>query len=406
MKQLLKLIIFLFPALLFGQTDSNAGTNFTKEIKLGMEVPPDAVGKTVDGIVVPAIRALSQELVILDFMNTSCTSCIAALPRLNKLQQANKNLLKIVSISYEKKDRVKAFRENNELFRSNKLDFVVEDSVWAKYFPHQTVSHMVWVYRGKVVAITLSEFVDQDMIDHVLKNGNIDLPVKNDFLSFDFSRPLIENRTGKHSFLTGYIEGAFTNFGQQVDTVNQTVREYIVNAEIIPAFLYCYGKILQLPFIKDSRIVVERRDKERFVFDEEKSKYRESWNRRNGISYEATFDLNSEPKFNMKAMIADMESKLGVETKLESRPVLCWVIKDNPEGKAAVQSEDGQTLADFAFMLDLDGDIPPVIIESSNNGKYKFSGGTSGATDLKTALKKNGFLMVEEERQIPCFILK
>lgn len=405
MKQLLKIIIYIFPALLFGQTDRNAGTDFTKKIKIGMEVPTDALGKKVDGKLVPTIGELSQELVILDFMNTSCTSCIAALPRLNKLQQANKNSLKILSISYEKTDRVKAFRKNNELFRSNKLDFIVEDSVWAKYFPHQTVSHMVWVYKGKVVAITASEFVDQDIVDQVLKNGNIDLPVKNDFLSFDFSRPLIENRSGKYSFLTGYIEGAYTNFGKQVDSINQTVREYIVNAEIVPAFLYCYGKIVELPFIKDSRIVVERPDKERFVFDKELAKYRELWNRRYGLSYEATFDLKAEPKSTMKAMITDMEIKLGIKTVLEERPVRCWVIKDDPDGKKPSQAVGGQTIADFAFMLDLNGDIPPIINESTDTSAHKFTG-ASGFEGIKAALKKNGFLMVLEERNIPCLVIR
>lgn len=403
MKQLLNLIIFVLPALLFGQSIKHL--NVSKGIAIGMEAPREPLGKTLYDKPVPAIRELPQDLVILDFMNTACTSCLAALPHLQQLEQANRKVLKIISISYEKKARVEAFSKNNALFRANKLDYIVEDSVWAKYFPHQTVSHMVWVYKGKIVAITFSEFASQEMVDRVLKDGKIDLPIKDDFLPFDFDRPLLENRTGKYSFLTGYIEDAYSNYGQQVDSMNNMVREYMVNVEIIPAFLYCYGKTVELPYIKDSRIVVERPDKTRFVFTKEQSKYREMWKRTNAVSYEATFDLGVEPKSKMKAMIADLELKLGVKTALEPRSVLCWVIKDDPEAKPVVESKDGQSIADFAFMLDLNGDIPPVINETSNKRMYHNKGG-AGMADVKASLKSSGFLLVEEERQIPCFILK
>lgn len=405
MKYLLNIILYFFPVLLLAQASNVPQVNVPKGIRIGMEVPADALGKTVDGKFIPAINELPQDLVILDFMTTSCTSCVAALPRFNNLQKANSNVLKIISISYEETARVQAFRKKNEVFKANKLDFVVEDSIWTRYFPHQTVSHMVWVYKGKVIAITFSEFVDQDMIDSVLKDGKLDLPVKNDFLTFDFSRPLMENNLGKFSFLTGFIEGAYTKFDRYADSVNNMIREYIVNAEIVPAFLYCYGKIVELPYIKDSRIIVERPDKERFIFDKERSKYRELWKRKYGISYEANFDLHADTKTNMKAMIKDMELKLGVKTALEPRPVMCWVIKDDPEAKEAVRSEDGQTIANFAFMLDLNGERPPVINESSNGYKYKFTGG-SNYEELKVALKKTGFLLTQEERQIPCLVIK
>lgn len=405
MKYLLNIILYFFPVLLLAQASNVPQVNVPKGIGIGMEVPADVLGKTVDGKSIPSINELPQDLVILDFMTTSCTSCIAALPRLNNLQSANSNVLKIISVSYEETARAQAFKKKNEVFKANKLDFVVEDSIWTRYFPHQTVSHMVWVYKGKVIAITFSEFVDQDMIDSVLKDGKLDLPVKNDFLTFDFSRPLMENNPGKFSFLTGFIEGAYTKFDRYADSANNMIREYIVNAEIVPAFLYCYGKIVELPYIKDSRIIVERPDKERFIFDKERSKYRELWKRKYGISYEANFDLRADTKVNMKAMIEDMELKLGVKTALEARPVMCWVIKDDPEAKAVVRHEDGQTIANFAFMLDLNGERPPVINESSNGGKYKFTG-ASNYEGLKIALKKMGFLLIQEERQIPCLVIK
>lgn len=403
MKLLFKIIILLYPVLLFGQSDKNL--KVPEGIAIGMDAPKELLGKTIDGKIIPPIGDLPQDLVILDFMNTACTSCIAALPRLGQLQQANDNVLKIISISYEKTDRVKAFRKNNELFRLNKLDFIVEDSIWSKYFPHQTVSHMVWIYKGKVVAITHSEYVSQEMVDRVIKDGKIAIPVKDDFLTFDFTRPLIGTQAGRYSFLTGFIEAANSNFGQQVDSVNGTVREYIVNGEIIAAYLYCYGKLEALPFIKDSRILVERPDKERFVFDKIQSKYRESWRRKYGISYEANFDIKADPKEKARAMIKDMEIKMGVKTALAPRSVVCWVIMDDPDGKKAQRTADGQTIADFAFMLDLNGDIPPVINESNDTRLYSFTG-ASAFKDLQTALKKNGFLLVQQERNIPCLVIR
>lgn len=402
MRNLCYLLCFL-PTFLLAQEPTFKKDTLQKTVKIGEQVPSDAIGTTIEGKKIGTVNQLPQELVILDFMDTSCSSCIATLPRLNILEQENKGRLKIISISGEKKSRVDAFRAHNEIFKANKLDYVVEDKVWSDYFPHQTVSHMVWVYKGKVIAITYPEFVDHAMVNKVFDNGEIELPVKDDYLVFDYTIPLMKNNKGKYSFLTGYVEGAYPKFSQEVDSTQGTVREYIVNAGIVPAFLSCYGKISEIPYMKDSRIMIERSDKERFLFKEEQSRYQEIWRRSYGISYEANFDLQVDEKKRKLAMIQDLELKLGVRTALELRTVKCWVIKDG--GKEISKPDDnGQTIDDFAFLFDLDPYRPPVINESKNLNKYMLKG-TSDFTELKRNLKEFGFLLVEEDREIPCFII-
>ncbi|WP_400261297.1 TlpA family protein disulfide reductase [Sphingobacterium sp. SG20118] len=398
----LRYILYFFPIVLFAQ-ERLVEIN-SKTIHIGMQAPIDAIGLTANGKQIGVLKEFPEELIILDFMNTSCTSCIAALPLLNKLQQENKGRLKIISISNEKKDRVEGFSRNNDVFKANKLDYVVEDTVWGKFFPHQTVSHMVWIFKGIVIAITFAEFVNQTMIDKVLAGGRLDLPIKDDFLVYDYTVPLIKNQIGYFSFLTGYLEEAYTRFGQEADSTHHFVREYIVNAGIVAAFLYCYSKISALPYMKDSRIIVERSDKKRFVFDNEQSGYLEIWKRRYGMSYEANFDMHTNEQDRAHAMIADMELKLGIKTAIESRSVKCWVVKDAVQQKGQL-NEEGQTIADFAFMLDLNSERPPVVNESINNNKYRFVG-FSDFKELQHNLRDLGFLLVEEDRQIPCFILK
>ncbi|WP_293928323.1 TlpA family protein disulfide reductase [Sphingobacterium sp. UBA6320] len=403
MKNLCYLLCFL-PVFLLAQQHESEKDTAQKIVQIGEKVPSDALGKTLDGKSIGTVKQLPEELVILDFMDTSCSSCIATLPRLNKLEEENKGRLKIISISGEKESRAAAFRAHNEVFKANKLDYVVEDKLWSTYFPHQTVSHMVWVYKGKVIAITYSEFVDQAMVNKVFENGAIELPVKDDYLVFDYGIPLIKSQKGKYSFLTGYIEGAYPKFSQEVDSVHREVREYIVNAGIIPAFLSCYGRVSEIPYMKDSRIMIERSDKERFLFKEERSRYQEIWRRNYGISYEANFDLELDEKERALAMIRDLELKLGVRTAIELKTVKCWVIKD--EGKDIGKPDDnGQTIDDFAFMLDLNADRPPIINESKNLNKYAFKG-FSDFTEMQRSLKEFGFILVEEEKEIPCFVIE
>ncbi|MEJ5144270.1 TlpA family protein disulfide reductase [Sphingobacterium sp. MYb388] len=403
MRNLCYLLCFL-PTFLLAQEPTFKKDTVQKTVRIGEKVPSDAIGITIEGKEIGSVSQLPEELVILDFMNTSCTSCIAALPRLNKVEQENKGRLKIISISDEKKNRAEAFRAHNEVFKANKLDYVVEDKVWSSYFPHQTVSHMVWIYKGKVVAITYSEFVDQAMVNKVFDKGIIEFPIKDDYLVFDYGIPLMKNQKGKYSFLTGYIEGAYSKFSQEVDSAQREVREYIVNADIVPAFLYCYGKTTELPYMKDSRIMIDRFDKERFIFEREKSGYQQIWNQKYAVSYEANFDLELDEKRRMLAMIRDLELKLGVKTFIESRRVRCWVIKD--EGRQVGKSDhNGQAIDDFAFMLDLNADRPPVVNESKNLNKYMFKG-QSDFIELQRSLKEFGFLLTEEDREIPCFVIQ
>ncbi|WP_187444082.1 peroxiredoxin family protein [Sphingobacterium phlebotomi] len=122
-----------------------------------------------------------KKLIILDFMHTRCKGCTDKLKELDTLQKIFSCTIKFVLMSPEKKSEMESFLKYRPMstFYSFPLTFI--DQTVADYIRYRFISHFVWVYRGKIVAITGGNEVADDNLKKLLNTGNINLPVKNDF---------------------------------------------------------------------------------------------------------------------------------------------------------------------------------------------------------------------------------
>lgn len=380
----------------FGQDTLQVGDRMP-DIDMGILDNESKLGK---------FSAQKQRLVILDFMNSSCTSCIAALPRLSSLEEKFQHTLKIYPVTYETRSRIKNMKIVNETFSNTKLNFIVEDQQLKQLFPHQTVSHVVWILDGIIKAITHVEYVDEKMIATILKEGKLAVPQKNDFARFDYSKPLKNrNNVDKYdSFMTGFIQHAETKFGMKESEDSLSVREYMINVPILSAYMYAYGKVFKLPYMKLDRVFIDAKDISKYRFDQKSDPYESSWMVKNSISYEAVFKSDVTRKERMKIMIKDLDDKLNLRSSIEKRWVDCWIIIDG-QGQNTSVFEDGRPIQDFVFMADLNQDFPPLINESKLNLKVANKPWQS-FEELKKLLRASGYDLIKQKRQIEVFVLK
>lgn len=111
------------------------------------------------------------KLILLDFWGTYCSACIAGFPKMNKIQEDNSDKLKILAISFEQKERIDKFFNSAVGKEYSYINSTYGDTELDKYFPHQTIPHIVWISpEGKYVVPTNDYEVTQENIDAVYRN--------------------------------------------------------------------------------------------------------------------------------------------------------------------------------------------------------------------------------------------
>lgn len=209
------------------------------------------------------------KLLLIDFWATWCTSCIAAFPKLEKLQKAVGDSLQVLLATREEEQKVQAFftKRRQPDGHPYQLTTIVGDSVLWRFFPHATVPHYVWISaEGKVLAITGAGAVNETTVRQLLRQ-EATLTLKKDL---DHSRPLFlseyfpENSELVHYsiFSRGVYEGlpSGSAFRRRGDTV-------IGRAYYNTPLLDMYSGIANFMFEKKGepynrkRLVVEGQDR-------------------------------------------------------------------------------------------------------------------------------------------------
>lgn len=144
------------------------------------------IGTQLHDSISTAVPAQKNQLIILDFFATWCTTCAKALPKLDSLQTQFGIRLSIRLVSSygtrDTKDKIETFFLRRKKPSGEQYSFTVinNDSVLKNTFPHSKVPHYVWIYNNRLIAITRSKEVTAANIKKILRGKHITLPVKSD----------------------------------------------------------------------------------------------------------------------------------------------------------------------------------------------------------------------------------
>jgi thiol-disulfide isomerase/thioredoxin len=380
------------------------------------------------------ISAFKGKLIILDFMATSCISCIEALPKLDSLQKKFADQIQVLVVTYEKIERVRNFLEKNKIGKNIQLPFVAEDSILKANFPHEFISHVVWMDReGIVKAITGTQYLKAENIETVLGGVAINWPVKKEVAIYDYNQPLVvlnENNippfslpaNNFYSSFTAYMPGVTRRSPYDIrrkseyllDSVNQTERIYMINFPIIHLYLKACNQSLDFP---SSRMILNIKDVSRLIFDPSKD-YRDVWNQNNTYCYEAVFPANTVDEDRKKKIRADLNFYLGFNGRTEARKVKCLILYKRFENSGLLNSsvdnsvsstkERVTSISGLVYQLNHILYNHPIIDETGYREKKYLKLSENSISDinlLRRELKKYGLELKEEERIIEMFII-
>ena len=293
------------------------------------------------------------KLVILDFWNTYCSTCISFFPKLEKLQAQNEGNLKIILVnSLEDRKAIKdrLFQINKKrasygekLLQLSSLTAIYRDSTLAALFPHKSIPHHVWISDGKVLAITDASYATFENVQQVLAGKKVKFYHKDDFLNISYSmqkngilKPVLPSFNP--TFYSGFMAYRPLSNGASgivKDSVNGTSRMYRPNNSIYSLFIEAFT-------VPSERIrtIFEVKDWGPFEMSGI-NEFSEVWFKKNLFSYELCVPENDETNMR-KYMQQDLNrffgGVYGMEGKIEKRIIKSIVLIQT---KAGVQKSTG-----------------------------------------------------------------
>jgi thiol-disulfide isomerase/thioredoxin len=348
-----------------------------------------------------SLGSLKGKLVILDFWNTHCGPCVAAMPKLDSIQKEYGDKIQIITITGDKRLWVEKLVNRlwpNELMLKN-LPFLVNDSIFSRYYPSTSVPEEVWITGDGIIrAITEGDVVTRENVERMLSNSLTSLPQKVKKVSIDFvliDSDIASSSLEKKFLITKGISSLHNTTGRSYyGPANELYRVHSYNRTMVDIFQYSLG----INFPK-SRIFIEGNVDTSLVFPTaiRQDNVRE-WTNENTFCYDIVFRpargmSDAELReFGLRQMNDDLskyfQNEYAVDVTIKNKSINSFVLescklkaeKANALEKTARFSRDtiylvNHTLSELAIELGLtiqDFPLPFASVEKSES-RYTFN---------------------------------
>ncbi len=384
---------------------------------IGSKVPDAKVINIVNGqLKSTRISAYKGKLLILDFMNTACGPCVKILPLLDSLQKKYSQRLQILMVTGEDQQRVTEYLRTRKI---HNIPFATSDTSLTKLFPHQYISHIVWIDGdGIVKALTHSEYINAKNIETLLKGDKVNWPIKNEFFNYDFSQRILKINDSNistddaadnvsYTAITKYLPNAQKYLKVTIDSLKGLVHTIYTNYSIVD--LYILLNNLQFWNFWNTRVLLEMSDKSRFTINRNET-YFDVWQKENYYCVEAVMSQSIPIERQRKKIISDLNFYLNLNGRIVKRNVECWIVKNKPNFSDSLKPSitGGLRMGNLIYLLNKQIGHVPVVDETN---------GTSLITlpilkedvvlndHLRFILDQSGFELVKEFREMEMLVI-
>lgn len=151
-----------------------AATSFAqnKSLKIGENLPENVWSTPLQLVNHPqktiTLNQDKDKLILLDFWNTWCSSCLLNFPKMEELQKQFGDKIKILAVSNQERLVLEKFFTTKNGQRYKNVVSVAGDKMFHQLFPHKGVPYIIWIKDGKLVNTTDGAQVTEKTIQEVL----------------------------------------------------------------------------------------------------------------------------------------------------------------------------------------------------------------------------------------------
>ncbi|MEJ5145196.1 TlpA family protein disulfide reductase [Sphingobacterium sp. MYb388] len=366
--RIIALLSVILMSALYVTAQSDRKIDLSKALKVGDTfVAPSAVQQMRGNEKVIDLQKLADKVVILDFFDTFCGTCIQTMPKLQQLQDKLKDRVQIITVSWQDKATLEEFFEKNKFLKENKVNLpVIYSDVYLKErFPHQSVPHVVFLYQGKVQAIASNKVITAEHIMELYANGTIDLPLKDDFGKGNLIRGAQNEMQIKGAVsLLGYQNGVpFESFRIKQDSITGLQKSSFYNSSIYSTVMAIWAKIEKSDYIpRSERLCLKVGDPNRY---RDIANVGAMWYVQHAISYERLDAISRNDSAQARIVLHDLHSLMGIRTYKTIKNIECLILRPCPvksyTGKLPLNGLTFQGSSVLAVMLDMGAKFPPVL---------------------------------------------
>lgn len=374
------------------------------------------------------------KLLILDYWNIWCSSCIAAFPKVTKLQEKFKDDIVILQVSFiNKREVVQKFvakRKGTE--DEMKLPLVVFENtsnVLYQSLPPIAYPHYVWIDKdGTYLQSSVSEELTEDNISKAINKQKLGFTIRNRQLDFKPDAPLLLKNNGGpdtafayRTMITHYIDSIRADgLIQQFD--KKTSRLFAANRSVLELAKYAlykgqdydiYNKLVQLKGI----------DRSELIFSNNQGLTRDQWFMEYAYCYELILPSGYSRKDALQFMLQDVERYFRINAQFTMRDLPCLILQRidsmehfksvGPISLARYNSDKthlqikGRTIIDFLSFLETKDS--PIMIDGTNyRGKIDMDIELGKSFDLdriNRQLRNYGLMLSRESRSFKVVLI-
>jgi thiol-disulfide isomerase/thioredoxin len=313
MKTLVLGILLVIPWQLFAQK---------KTLTVGDTMPALTVKILENGKVVnkPLREYYKDQHLILSFWATWCGSCMISIRETDSLINKEKLPVRLLPVTYEKKEQVAKFVTVNRKLKGLKLDYGIEDNEMMGYlFRFKSVPHEVWVDKeGVIKAITYPEDINLVNMQKFYMNEALNIKIKADKayrpeMPFPMDSSILTYRTvfTKYNEEYNFIKGSLAKPFSEKEN-----RFFTINGDMLGLYLsaFCYNQVGKVP---SNRYEIQTENRFALMPSLEAPKYGKEITKKDIRIFQYCFDLFFSEEIPIRSFYSHLLKELNTISNFE-----------------------------------------------------------------------------------------
>jgi len=338
----------------------NHQTVFSQERKIGQQVPYSNISNVLNHESNQInLKDYRGKLVILDFWNFYCSSCLKTFHKIDSIQKQYNNQIQIILVNRDEKEKTRQFFSKRKWLKMpDNIPFITTDSLLNNIFPHQGVPFYVWIDSSGRICYQTDEYITRANINDYLsgKRSLFSRVSRLKYLSSLFNKDL-ENYIKYATYISKGIDSIDLHIDYRNDNIPYDCRS------IQDLYQFAYNQSDNDAFYKfrePGRTILEVQDTLKYKYIAGMNY--DAWRGRYGYYYHAILPEWLK-KDRYKIMQQDLRKYFNLRVKIETRKVPCLVLI-RTSSKDKLKTKGGQPeQTSFSFNLGEkknDPESPPV----------------------------------------------